>query len=213
MEKEIIGYKAPYDLFDSKIKKDTLYKLNNFTINTYYPEEFSKTSPYLLPKEIVEQWEPVYKEEFQAGDWVTVTKLPETAHWIHETEERTFQLNGVNKFYSCTYKNNIYKERYGLEKCTFRKATPEEIEKASKTIVKMHSSNNIEFEIEVVNKKAYYRPDNKEFTKDYIESILGLFKHYDFLKSPYTVSIDSVKIGCMEGVKKEDIQKVYNLIK
>lgn len=163
-----------------------------------------------------EYWEAVYKEEFQAGDWVTVTKLPETAHWIHETEERTFQLNGVNKFYSCTYKNNIYKERYGLEKCTFRKATPEEIEKASKTIVKMYSSNKGEFEIEVLDGKAYYRPEDKELPKEWIRDIINSYGNILIQKNvinPYNVEISSINVGCYHNCKKEDWENVYKLLK
>ena len=58
IEKEIIGYKAPYDLFDENgqrilsLKGDIFTKKNDkiYTSNNYY-----------LPKEIVETWEPVYK--------------------------------------------------------------------------------------------------------------------------------------------------------
>lgn len=63
MEKKIIGYKAPYDLFEGKINKGILYKKNDYALNTYYPQEYSKTSPYILPKEIVETWEAVYEPE------------------------------------------------------------------------------------------------------------------------------------------------------
>jgi hypothetical protein len=74
--RKIIGYKTPYDLFNGKVKKGDIATtwevpfgggiLYNFKVegdNMYSPP---------LPKEIVEQWEPVYEEEFKVGDWVIV---------------------------------------------------------------------------------------------------------------------------------------------
>lgn len=68
MEKKIIGYKAPYDLFGGKVKKEE--------IATPFFKPFSGEKAYhfkikglentvsdTLPKEIVETWEPVYEPE------------------------------------------------------------------------------------------------------------------------------------------------------
>lgn len=57
---KIIGYKAPMDLYGKYIKKGDIYKV---CINRdfYEPVEGSNDS-LILPKEIVETWEPVYKE-------------------------------------------------------------------------------------------------------------------------------------------------------
>ena len=56
-EKEIIGYLAPFDLFGGKVKKGDVLNQKNLS----YSKDGDYT--YYLPKEIVEQWEPVYKEE------------------------------------------------------------------------------------------------------------------------------------------------------
>lgn len=195
MEKEIEYYLCKKTCWGNNgtkwNKNDKLYSTNLESL-PYFKEIGLINNP--------EFWEAIYKEEFKVGDWVT------------------FWSEIDKKLYSSKIKewtpHNYCKLENGLEpfKHLIKKATPEEIEKASKTIVKMYSSNKGEFEIEIVGKKAYYRPENKELTKYYLESILDMFKT-DFCFVPYTVNIDSVKIGCMEGVKKEDIRKVYDLIK
>lgn len=68
-DKKIIGYKAPYDIFNGKIKAGHLYKpLASCNPTTYcamsisgqIPLDCGKTN---LPKEIVETWEAVYEQE------------------------------------------------------------------------------------------------------------------------------------------------------
>ena len=84
--------------------------------------------------------------------------------------------------------------------------------KEEKTIVKMYSSNKGEFEIEVVGKKAYYRPEHKELSLQFIKNILNLFENKT-IGLEYSIEVDSLKVGCMEGTRKSDWQKVYDLIK
>jgi len=63
-EREIIGYKAPYDLFGGSYKKDTVYIRDTGDFHFMYkPKKCVEGSKWSLPKEIVETWEPVYKEE------------------------------------------------------------------------------------------------------------------------------------------------------
>ena len=52
-KKEIIGYKAPYKLFNL-LEIGQLYIQSDLDSKFYYPKNYSKVSPYLLPKEIVE---------------------------------------------------------------------------------------------------------------------------------------------------------------
>lgn len=139
MEKEIIGYKTPYNMYGGQVKKGDIWTLNKY--DNGYQSNANVTD---LPKEIVEQWEKVYKEE--------------------------------------------------------------------KTIVKMYSSNKGEFEIEVVGKKAYYRPEHKELSLQFIKNILNLFENKT-IGLEYSIEVDSLKVGCMEGTRKSDWQKVYDLIK
>ena len=64
MEKEIIGYKSPMNLFYDDIKKGTIYKKQGEDDNGYYPTGLGCGSNiYYLPDEIVETWEPVYKQK------------------------------------------------------------------------------------------------------------------------------------------------------
>lgn len=57
---EIIGYKAPTDLWKGDIKKGELFiKVNDFN---YTPEKENNESLY-IPKEIVETWEKCYEKE------------------------------------------------------------------------------------------------------------------------------------------------------
>jgi len=58
MDKKIIGYKAPYDLFGGKIEAGTVY------VPSADPEYYSSTNRgCAIVKEIVETWEPVYEEQ------------------------------------------------------------------------------------------------------------------------------------------------------
>lgn len=59
-----IGYKAPYDLFGGKVKKGTVYLVDRQHSTNINSCSFDKDEVmYNLPKELVEQWEPVYKKQ------------------------------------------------------------------------------------------------------------------------------------------------------
>lgn len=63
MNKKIIGYKAPYDLYDGRVLKGHLY-VKNPRLPDYYPQTIGNGSAlYNIAKEIVETWEAVYEEE------------------------------------------------------------------------------------------------------------------------------------------------------
>lgn len=55
-KREIIGYKAPYNLFGGGVEAGEIY-IPNDRKSAY----FNKYGHFSLPKEIVEEWEPVYK--------------------------------------------------------------------------------------------------------------------------------------------------------
>lgn len=68
MEKKIIGYLSPFDLFNGNIKKGdilVIYSINKTIKNQglYVKKDFTSNSYNILPKEIVETWEPVYEEK------------------------------------------------------------------------------------------------------------------------------------------------------
>lgn len=65
MKKKIIGYRCPMDMFESKVKKGDIFSRNGFMddILDYHPLKINpKRRTFLLPKEIVETWEPVYEK-------------------------------------------------------------------------------------------------------------------------------------------------------
>jgi hypothetical protein len=83
------------------------------------------------------------------------------------------------------------------------------------TIIKMHSSNKGEFEIEIIDGKAWYRPEDKQLPKEWIEEIIDIFGDIIIdtnAHNPYTVAIGTLNVGCMEGTRKEDWEKVYKLL-
>ena len=66
MNKQIIGYKAPYDMYEGKLKKGVLVKeFPQPHMNKAYgipAENGFFESNVLIPKEIAQTWEPVYEE-------------------------------------------------------------------------------------------------------------------------------------------------------
>ena len=72
MERKIIGYLCPTNLFNGEALKGTMFVKTKWNNDFYGWGENANTTSYSrhLPKEIVEQWEACYEEEYKAGDWV-----------------------------------------------------------------------------------------------------------------------------------------------
>ncbi len=69
-EKEIIGYKAPIDMFNSEVKKGDLYISYSDNDDLYVPKIPLKqgSAYYSMPKELVQStWEAVYKQQEYRG--------------------------------------------------------------------------------------------------------------------------------------------------
>jgi hypothetical protein len=64
IKENIIGYKAPCDLFEGKVKKGTIYK-KSIDGKVYFMNMNSDI--YSLPKEIVETWEAVFQQRDYKG--------------------------------------------------------------------------------------------------------------------------------------------------
>lgn len=64
IDKKIIGYKAPFDMFNGIIKQGELFA-KHLNANKYSPFGLNSNHflTYELPSEIVEKWEAVYEEE------------------------------------------------------------------------------------------------------------------------------------------------------
>jgi len=89
--------------------------------------------------------------------------------------------------------------------------------KEEKQIIQMYSSNKGMFEIEVVDGKAYYRPENKELPEEWIRDIINSYDDILIQQrngvNPYSVIIAELHVGCYKNCRKEDWEKVYKLLK
>jgi hypothetical protein len=70
--KKIIGYKAPFDMEFGNVKKGDVFKKFHTSNNCY---EADKNKYILIPKEIVERWEPVFEEIFESEEVVLNGKI------------------------------------------------------------------------------------------------------------------------------------------
>jgi hypothetical protein len=195
MEKKIIGYKAPYDLTDGTgavaVQKGHLFIKENHHYNAQGKVLFG------LPKEIVEKWEPVYEEEFKAGDWVTVIsvysgdliKMGETYQVMDVKEEK--QLVNL-----AAVPGSINKDGgWNTPKGNVRKATPEEIKKAQTIKIGKYEA---EF------KRDYVKFGCQEFYKGALENLVKTLFRSDFKTE--------LKINGVE-ITKELLTKLINGIK
>lgn len=70
--REIVGYKAPFDLYGGKIKKGSVFKKDPLP-STYSVYSFESKPIFTIASEIVETWEPVYKKvnkiRVEAGEY------------------------------------------------------------------------------------------------------------------------------------------------
>ena len=125
--------------------------------------------------------------------------------FLEEFFDNLFLCNNLNAF-SIT----------NLEKAKVLDLWFEKVYEKQKQIVKMYSSNKGEFEIEVKDGKAYYRPENKHLPKEWIRDIINSYGNILIQKNvinPYNVEISSINVGCYHNCKKEDWEKVYKLLK
>ena len=127
------------------------------------------------------------------------------SNWIPKSDNNTI----------CSDRNHIIKN---LKEAKVLDIWFEPVYEEEKQIITMHSSNKGNFEIEVINGEAWYKPDNKLLPKEWIRDIINSFGEIiiPFLKgdkNPYNVTISSLNVGCYHNCKKEDWEKVYKLLK
>jgi hypothetical protein len=122
--KEIIGYICPTDLWGGDVKKGSIFTkdMNSPTNYTYNKEEC-----FRIAQEIVETWEPVYKEEFKVGDWVY--SIDNTFANIRNRCVQIDEITTDNKIYCKDFIGRSYSD-YNRFCKLYRKATREEIKEA-----------------------------------------------------------------------------------
>ena len=104
--KEIIGYKAPYDLYNGNIKKgDLVTNLKDRYVNNTRFKEFeygviNKTDFWLVPKEIVETWEPVYKSKEQVFNMGSFEVVVKDGKAFHKNDDITTFVKDLVGFYN-----------------------------------------------------------------------------------------------------------------
>lgn len=208
---KIIGYKAPYDLFGGIIKKDTIYKpLSSEKITTYAATENDKiidSGKTNLPSEIVETWEPYYKnieyplsyKDLKRGEFYTKEK---------ENQEKFTFKYGYDLWYSHVKKSIITSFDifdYSTKFDNFRKATQEEIDffKQEKEFT-LSCSSGI-FYLIVTEKGLYYKLDDRYLC---ISNMRKLIEEFSFKENGYEFkkNIKSVDMGCKKNVPIEDLK-------
>ena len=205
--KQIIGYKLIKEEY-----REAAYKIAN--VSCFFNgmvdfEENCYIEKNLKEAGVLDLWfEKVYGEEFKVGDWIIST---------NDIKSIVFKIESINEEYYKCENDNFGIVALRKDKKDLRLATTEEIAKAQKTIVKMYSSNKGEFEIEVVDGKAYYRPENKHLPKEWIRDIINSFDEIIICsnkkENPYNVTIASLNVGCYHNCKKCDWENVYKLLK
>ena len=183
MNKKIIGYKCPTSLFGDLIKEGTVYKSTNNNLThvygDYIPDDKQATADrFKLPKEIVETWEPVYKSEFKAGEWVVFEAEKVRKAWDNLYKE-VWNKNHVLQIIEVFGDDLVFGIGSNDSKC-FRHATKEEIEIAQTKTVRMGGENG--FDLVVKGNKVFHKTDDITL---YVEDI---YETYGILLSPKTSS-------------------------
>lgn len=163
--------------------------------------EFNQIENFMENKKIIGY--KLIKPEYRKA----VAKIVEDQiDFLEEFFDNLFLCNNLNAF-SIT----------NLEKAKVLDLWFEKVYEKEKQIVKMYSSNKGEFEIEIIDGKAYYRPENKELPKEFIRDIINSFDEIIICsnkkENPYNVTIASLNVGCYHNCKKCDWENVYKLLK
>lgn len=132
--KKIIGYKLlkDYPTVPESLRKSKEIVLTFSGVTAYVKGESRDYSSALLLThwgvENTEFWEPIYEEEFKAGDWVTFIRPNDSE-----------KITGMVKDPHYSRESILLDTGDRPVKGYVRHATPEEIEAASKTILKLGS--------------------------------------------------------------------------
>lgn len=130
--KKVIGYKLlkDYPTIPNSLRKAKEIVVTSNGITAYVKGESYGTSTTLTHwgVENTEFWEPIYEEEFKAGDWVTFIRPNDSE-----------KITGMVKDPHYSRESILLDTGNTPAKEYVRHATPEEIEAASKTILKLGS--------------------------------------------------------------------------
>jgi hypothetical protein len=216
MEKNIIGYKAPMDLFDGTVKKGELYT----KISDSYGPKNKPVARLEIAREIVEKdWEPVYEESFKVGDYVILNVPNSEVSWATGkpnlfgkiTHDKTSYSGGTMFTISV---NGI--KGGGCKDEHMRKATPEEIEAYTSKVTLTLGSRSVKT---TIYKSGLISPKGKSsMTIVQVESLLNKLPNLNpILLGGYDISYDKntrfIRIGCTKENNLFSINELELVVK
>lgn len=224
MERKIIGYLAPTNLYGKEIPQGTIYKVC-FNKNYYEPEGKTgkEAENLVLPKEIVETWECVYEPEYKTGDYVWIKYTVEHCNgwkYGHDKDKqvlvkikkyRDLRPDSPHKVYNVFEENGnkiLFSADSG-EDYIIRKATEEEIERTQQKKVVIGNKG-----IEVTISKNLIAADSQFIDIAFLRSLLTQLTVKKYHNLPWNEfylqkDIRFIKIGCCL-FSIQEIEKVVN---
>ena len=218
MEKKIIGYKAPMDLFggyNPDVVKGTLFVklIDEHQWYTTEKEKLKSSPAYVFPKEIVETWEPVYEDDYKVGDWIYIID-----RGINVTGCKTGEVKQIKSIEASPH----YEYRYIIEYTDgarssardgcLRKATPVEIEKLSTKTIRMGGADG--FDLTIKGGKVYHKDEDITNYVNNVNKEFGSFINNHKMNSNLDFTISDMiitKSGCES--KKTMLSEWLNIYK
>ena len=200
MKKKIIGYKCPTDLFKGRIRKGEIFTERSTKDFVMYHKDHMTSG---VPLEIVESWEPVYEEEFKAGDYVLANGDAGAGGWSEQIVKLYSMKDNPGNYLGGKMKETanfkaLLKSGYCyniVQSNIIRKATPEEIRKAQEIKIDKYT---VDYPGNGIAKIGC-----NEYTIDQIESLLSL------MNSPNS-SVNAIRVEGGIIVTKEQIQEIFD---
>lgn len=204
--KEIIGYKCPQQLFGSDIFEGEIF--TKVPRRAIYTCKGHSNTEYKLPAEIVETWEPVYKQdEYKIGDWV---------YWSgnNPTFAKINSEIGTDNCYKLDVDGNISSHN-NCHKSNLRKATQEEIQNHLVSLAKEKVvSVGGKFDVKIKDGEIYHKSDN---ITTFVKELINFFSFDDDEFGGYKAIVKDIvfsKTGCQNVETKlsdwKEVMDEYN---
>ena len=185
MEKKIIGYKLTKPEYEKAANQIT--GAENLISQNYNFQIDSIAYDRVVKAGVLDLWfEPVYKEEFKVGDWVTTTTEIANCYEKYKKGE-VFQLTEIQ----CEYV--YFSPGQAVSKDRIRKATEEEIKKAQSIEIGGYGVKINSIDIEI---------NNVSYSKNDLIVLKHLFKQGQ---------IKSLNVGC-SGQYTVDLELLEKII-
>ena len=196
----IIAHKAPFDMYNGKIKTGDVL-VEQYTIDSRYHNITQKITDINLPSEFVNTWEPVYDEEFKIGEWFTI--LPDTGIEYRNIpgSGKTFQIINIGNMNGTGIIRVYFRflnDELSISGRFIRKATEDEIWEADRMYLDGDNKYLIEFH------KGFIKINGITYTRTDLERTFALLNCHQF--SYITIVIDDKEFR----LDVHDIEKIMN---